>query len=862
MFISKKKVAPSDINSVITSSRQVITDNCNLDDIKNYKEQIKEKDKVISVLEKENENYKKRTNRNTRDTIWQDNLVKIFDDIETSYVWQFRWNINSESGKFIVISKGCEAITGFTPEEMMNNSDGCLMENILTDDEYEKYIKNLTGFLSGSKNASFQEYNLKNGKKVSVNVLLHEKTNHYIDFIGLTTNLPHKQQLDLILESSEDMIMIDSGTNKMIDYIENNKDTFAFIYNIDTIDVNKLKTLIPIEYTPQILYVSKAYKNLGFDEPPINDYVFNIASIESIEKFIKYILINPNWSSVLLEGKINNIPVESHISKMGDNILSMTRNITDRIKRHEAEKALAIQKIARIKDSEANSFIKHEVKNGLYSAIGQIESMKDMYINAIKSSDVYLPDFHSSIINKYNEILCELDCTLDTVLSETVAKDIINNEYIPKKKKVNLMDIINRIKGDKFKWYLNPKTFPNILIDDQLLFYILRNALSNANKYGKEWSDIKIILSIVNTKLKIIVENEPGEENEKLISLENHNIIFEKGVKLHDNIPLKSKSCISSGDGAWIMKMCAELSNGICNIEFTKEKTIFTYETIVEIILDNNDITNFKLSDNTFIYIIDDSQIQRRLLNIQMKKFKLNDELIKVYGNGKDEIVGLENILYNNIVNYSNHYHIIICDENLDYKVDSTLYYESGTDICEKLIRMLNKISSTRNYLTFIRSANDNKSDIEKYLTVCDDFIPKAAVSFNGLREIITKQWIKQFGIVKNNEIDYTYNNESREIINIFLNDIDDFINIKYKYCDWNSFWSDLHILKGTLSILGGITNTKSAITMIESLRNNNYNEDFNIQWQGLCDELKQIKIAIFDEECKLEFNEYIPNLF
>ena len=49
---------------------------------------------------------------------------------------------------------------------------------------------------------------------------------------------------------------------------------------------------------------------------------------------------------------------------------------------------------------------------------------------------------------------------------------------------------------------------------------------------------------------------------------------------------------------------------------------------------------------------------------------------------------------------------------------------------------------------------------------------------------------------------------------------------------------------------------------MIESLRNNNYNEDFNIQWQGLCDELKQIKIAIFDEECKLEFNEYIPNLF
>ncbi len=59
MFISKKKVAPSDINSVITSSRQVITDNCNLDDIKNYKEQIKEKDDYIAKLIQENEIYRK-----------------------------------------------------------------------------------------------------------------------------------------------------------------------------------------------------------------------------------------------------------------------------------------------------------------------------------------------------------------------------------------------------------------------------------------------------------------------------------------------------------------------------------------------------------------------------------------------------------------------------------------------------------------------------------------------------------------------------------------------------------------------------------------------------------------------------------
>ena len=59
MFISKKKVAASDINSVITSSTQVITDNCNLDDIKIYKEQIKEKDDYIAKLIQENEIYRK-----------------------------------------------------------------------------------------------------------------------------------------------------------------------------------------------------------------------------------------------------------------------------------------------------------------------------------------------------------------------------------------------------------------------------------------------------------------------------------------------------------------------------------------------------------------------------------------------------------------------------------------------------------------------------------------------------------------------------------------------------------------------------------------------------------------------------------
>ena len=173
-----------------------------------------------------------------------------------------------------------------------------------------------------------------------------------------------------------------------------------------------------------------------------------------------------------------------------------------------------------------------------------------MYINAIKTSDVYKQDFHHDILNRYNEIEFELDTTLQTILSEAMAKDIMNEEYISKKEKVNLIDLLGKIKGDRYKWFINPNEFPNILSDPLLLFYIIRNALSNANKYGEKCGDITINISIINKTLEIIVKNLPGEEHDKLINIENPNIIFDKGVRLHNNIDKSSRSCLSAGDGA------------------------------------------------------------------------------------------------------------------------------------------------------------------------------------------------------------------------------------------------------------------------------------------------------------------------
>ena len=643
-----------------------------------------------------------------------------------------------------------------------------------------------------------------------------------------------KNHFDLMVDSTKDLIMIDDGGLNSI--------------------------------FPKILFTSKSWKEFGFSKSPDGTFVDSYIDTNMLEQ-CRYekeeqVKKNGDWDKVIVTGKMNEINVESILSKMGDKTLSVTRNITDRLKRHEAEKALAIQTTARKKDAEANSFIRHEVKNGLFSAIGQIDSIKEMYINAIKDGNVYSVDFHSDVVNRFGEIAYGLDGTLQTVLSEAMAKDIMNDEYISRKEKVNIGDLINRMKGDRYKWFLNPKEIPNILSDGQLLFYIIRNALSNANKYGKQWADIKISISIINTKLIINVENEPGSYHDKLVKLDNHNIIFEKGVKLHKESKLKSKSCLSSGDGAWIMQTCAKLCGGICNIKFNPDSTIFTYEAPIELSIDSADIVNFKFPDNTFIYIIDDSNVQRRLMNAQVKNLKLAPENIKTYGKGKDEIVGLENILYENIVNFEEYYHIILCDENLDYTVDSTLYYESGSDICKKLKEKLDKKLNNKNYITFIRSANDSKCDIAKYLTLCDGFIPKAMLTVNDLKEIIAREWIKYFGIVQISAINYTYDGDLKELIDLFLEDIDSFMVLEYQSQDWNSFWSDLHRLKGTLGVLKTTTNTSTAITIVESLRDNYFDKDFHNIWDGLCEELKIIKVALHEESLRLEHEDYINNVF
>ena len=94
------------------------------------------------------------------------------------------------------------------------------------------------------------------------------------------------------------------------------------------------------------------------------------------------------------------------------------------------------------------------------------------------------------------------------------------------------------------------------------------------------------------------------------------------------------------------------------------------------------------------------------------------------------------------------------------------------------------------------------------------------------IKRKIIKVWLEYFGYVKSSTIDYNLEGDMQEIIEIFLEDIDDFVAVEPSGYDWASFWSELHKLKGTLNILQELRNNTDIIALIESMRENNFDPD------------------------------------
>jgi hypothetical protein len=126
-------------------------------------------------------------------------------------------------------------------------------------------------------------------------------------------------------------------------------------------------------------------------------------------------------SSVVVNCEVSVTKIDS------STVIMIFRDISERVKTFKAQKDLAVSIIEREKDEQTNRFTRHEVKNGLLSAIGLVDALKDR--ESCKKTTTTTGS--SSNNNKKKSVttnLLDLDTTLhevlDTVMAEAMTRDL------------------------------------------------------------------------------------------------------------------------------------------------------------------------------------------------------------------------------------------------------------------------------------------------------------------------------------------------------------------------------------------------------------------------------------------------------
>ena len=584
-----------------------------------------------------------------------------------------------------------------------------------------------------------------------------------------------------------------------------------------------------------------------------------------------------------------------------DSLLIVVRDISDRSERFEAEKRMIFETTARRKDAEANRFTRHEVKNGLLAAIGLCESLKetahlanasppqvdplqDAAVTHVQTRTMHTdhqhsnqsnPSIQSPISHKQppsNELSgCtqELDKTLkdvlDTILSETMARDVIHGVYEPKMECVNINETlssstVNRSNDSRFPILTEPSPLPLLYFDRQLLKYIHRNATSNACKYGEKGGVVTTTVYFDSSKelFKMDVINNPGDRHQSLLIVgeeEANNAVFAPGTRLHQaQHCLPEAKTLSAGDGAWIMRKCAETLKGKASIRFEPTRTVFSFACPAicfdKVHREVNSKT-FKLPSNTWGIAIDDSKIQRKLLGPFFQYAGIDPSRRLVLGGTSDECKSFVNFIIQLVERHPLDKFLLIVDENLDITEDGIQSTISGSECIQRIRSNLNPEEEAR-ILGLVRSANDSSLDIKTYKARAHGFISKAPIRKNAVLEIIAPLWRKRFVSVpaesEVEEFQSTRMGHKRDSLKdlacLVMGELQQTLDAIDEICSgdqdsilvekWPLIWEKLHNLKGDLLSSFSTVEIQEAVADINSLRGATLPLNFLERWPAL----------------------------
>jgi hypothetical protein len=401
---------------------------------------------------------------------------------------------------------------------------------------------------------------------------------------------------------------------------------------------------------------------------------------------------------------------------------------------------------------------------------------------------------------------------------------------------------------------VKPKPFPPLVIDPQLLRYIHQGAISNAVKYGLMGGIVETSLwyNVESKELEMTVANAPGDLHDELTTLtsEEAATVFDSpGTRLHPERRASMDSEVSqtAASGAWVMEKCAKILGGSCSISFEESRTVFK--------LHCNDIEcvsrkdrrskrkgngHFIFPDNTWGIAIDDSSIQRKIMNRFFSLAKIKSEKRVILGKDTEEILGFTKRVLKLIRENPSSNFLIIADENLDI-VEGGAHQStvSGSMLVKQLREELSQEDESR-ILALVRSANDSSDDIALYESRAHGFLPKAPMKKDQMLELIQPWWEMRFDSYKVASSDSS-GEESSDVIPT-REDMIRMIEIIHALCTqcdeaalsarWPAIREKIHALRGDLKTMKSGTQVASVLDSMSKLTGDKLPEELVERWK------------------------------
>lgn len=638
--------------------------------------------------------------------------------------------------------------------------------------------------------------------------------------------------------------------------------TDAFILDIDASELHSIRNAKEPKNTNIQPYSTIDPTNMLI-HLGVKSLIAKVWATDKQEKLIQLILYRSDGNAMHCEAKVTRLNERS--------LIVVVRDITERQRRFEAEKKVVSQVTARKKDAEANRFTRHEVKNGLLAAIGVCDSLRDIAVknnscNDLQhlhaQADIVKPideEFNANFSGKIEELDLTLNQTLDIVITEVMARDVINGVYEPRFECTDLKAFfgrnyknsgINAYKQQHF--FYQPELFPLLEVDPMLLLYIHRNAITNAWKFGEKGGLVETYLSFddQSNTFTMDVINRPGPGHNHIVKLgmRARDIVFAPGKSLHSEKKHTILHPHSRSNGAWIMRSCARVLKGNCDIDFQPDKTVFSFYCPVKLVgtqtMDMEEVKKlFPLPANTWGIGIDDSLVQRKLLNRYLSLVGIKSDHVFIKGSSFEEISRFDTFVTKIILENSNDLFLIVADENLDVNVDGKHWTISGSEALQKIIRKIGPVLE-KNVLALVRSANDSSEDIAIYNSRAHGFLPKVPLKREKAQEMLAPLWVDRFGFRDELSIspcssEYCLTDLVAIDMKADLTGSIERIDYLMDYADDENSWlvvkELLHALKGDLMTQSGNESSREAMDIIDMIRGTDQSDEYvNYQWKRL----------------------------